>query len=287
MSRQLKDPAFLFYSADFLTGTMTFSDDQVGKYMRALCIQHQKGELTEKELLKITGGDDDVMEKFERLENGKFVNKRLVTELQIRREKSQKNREKIDAWRKRNSNGSEQKNNGSVTVTGGLHDGYIEGSKLTSRVVEPKIESVSVSESESESESESTVRGGMGEEDEKHIVPLIVETYSEIFPDFIRDSERDPKSAYKIFQIISSNASVEDTDIGQFLDIWKNICTGIRDKKQVQFYAGNGLSTIANNLPTIISKIRTNANRKVDTTKRSIVAAAEEVLRRAAGENAE
>jgi hypothetical protein len=127
----------------------------------------------------------------------------------------------------------------------------------------------------------------MGEEDEKHIVPLIVETYSEIFPDFIRDSERDPKSAYKIFQIISSNASVEDTDIGQFLDIWKNICTGIRDKKQVQFYAGNGLSTIANNLPTIISKIRTNANRKVDTTKRSIVAAAEEVLRRAAGENAE
>ena len=40
-----KDPAFLFYSNDFLTGTYTMTDEQVGKYIRLLCLQHQKGEL--------------------------------------------------------------------------------------------------------------------------------------------------------------------------------------------------------------------------------------------------
>jgi hypothetical protein len=33
-----KDPAFLFYSNDFLSGTYTMSDDQVGKFIRLLCI---------------------------------------------------------------------------------------------------------------------------------------------------------------------------------------------------------------------------------------------------------
>ena len=29
-----KDPAFLFYSSDFLTGTMFMSDTQLGKYIK-------------------------------------------------------------------------------------------------------------------------------------------------------------------------------------------------------------------------------------------------------------
>ena len=43
-----KDPAFLFYPSDFLTGTMFMTDEQVGKYIRLLCAQHQKGHLCEK-----------------------------------------------------------------------------------------------------------------------------------------------------------------------------------------------------------------------------------------------
>jgi hypothetical protein len=46
-----KDPAILFYTSDFLTGTMTFTDEQVGKYIRLLCLQHQKDKLTEKDML--------------------------------------------------------------------------------------------------------------------------------------------------------------------------------------------------------------------------------------------
>lgn len=48
-----KDPAFLFYSNDFLSGTFLLSDEQVGKYIRLLCIQHQKGILTKKDMLNI------------------------------------------------------------------------------------------------------------------------------------------------------------------------------------------------------------------------------------------
>jgi hypothetical protein len=92
-----KDPAFLFYTSDFLTGTMTMSNEQIGKYIRLLCIQHQKGELTEKDMLHICGSyDEDVFCKFERV-GLKFRNKRLAEETEKRRnysESRRKNRQK-------------------------------------------------------------------------------------------------------------------------------------------------------------------------------------------------
>lgn len=88
-----KDPAFLFYSSDFLTGTMLMDDEQVGKYIRLLCLQHQKGQLSEKDMLKICYSyDDDVFSKFERIENEQgvfFVNKRLDEEVKRRKKYSE------------------------------------------------------------------------------------------------------------------------------------------------------------------------------------------------------
>ena len=40
-----KDPAFLFYTGDFATGTQFLTDDQMGKYIRLLMAQHQHGHL--------------------------------------------------------------------------------------------------------------------------------------------------------------------------------------------------------------------------------------------------
>ena len=45
-----KDPAFLFYTSDFLTGTMFMTDEEVGVYIRLLCVQHQHGGLIEKDI---------------------------------------------------------------------------------------------------------------------------------------------------------------------------------------------------------------------------------------------
>ena len=80
-----KDPAFLSYSSDFLTGTMFLSDSQLGKYIKILCTQHQKGHLSEKDMLKICKRyDKDIFEKFVKDENGKYYNIRLEKEIEKR-----------------------------------------------------------------------------------------------------------------------------------------------------------------------------------------------------------
>jgi hypothetical protein len=79
-----KDPALLFYTSDFLTGTMTMNNEQVGKYIRLLCLQHQKGILTEKDMLIICGSyDEDIYSKFTKDDTG-FFNKRLRFEAEKR-----------------------------------------------------------------------------------------------------------------------------------------------------------------------------------------------------------
>lgn len=81
-----KDPAFLFYTGDFSTGTQFFTDEQVGKYLRLLMAQHQHGHLTEKQMLQICKSyDNDVFEKFTKDPDGKFFQPRLEEEILKRR----------------------------------------------------------------------------------------------------------------------------------------------------------------------------------------------------------
>lgn len=91
-----KDPAFLFYSDNFLSGTMFFTDEQVGKYMRLLCAQHQHGHLSEKHMLHICKTyDKDIWDKFTKDESGLFYQPRLETEVEKRKnftESRRKNR---------------------------------------------------------------------------------------------------------------------------------------------------------------------------------------------------
>lgn len=48
-----KDPAFLFYYQDFLVGTDEFSNEEVGAYIRCLCIQAAKGGVSDNHMKKI------------------------------------------------------------------------------------------------------------------------------------------------------------------------------------------------------------------------------------------
>ena len=89
----MRDPAFLFYSSDFLTGTMTLEDEQVGKYIRLLCLQHQKKRLTKKDMLKICKSyDEDIFSKFKQDDDGYF-NERMEVEM-IKRSKYSESRRK-------------------------------------------------------------------------------------------------------------------------------------------------------------------------------------------------
>lgn len=88
-----KDPAVLLYTSDFLTGTILMSNEQVGAYIRLLCLQHQKQRLSEKDMLKICGTHDaDVFDKFIKDENGLYYNERLDNEANRRRNYSESRR---------------------------------------------------------------------------------------------------------------------------------------------------------------------------------------------------
>ena len=79
-----KDPAVLLYTSDFLSGTMTMTNEEVGMYIRLLCLQHQKGKLSEKDMQSICKSYvQDVYEKFDKVD-GFYINKRMYEEAERR-----------------------------------------------------------------------------------------------------------------------------------------------------------------------------------------------------------
>jgi len=92
-----KDPAFLFYTGDFSTGTQFFTDEQLGKYLRLLMAQHQHGHLTENQVLFICKSyDDAIFSKLVKDSEGLFFNERLEIEVNKRKafsESRRKNKE--------------------------------------------------------------------------------------------------------------------------------------------------------------------------------------------------
>lgn len=93
----MKDPAFLFYSSDFLSGTMLMTDEEIGQYIKLLCLQHQKGHLKEKDMLNICKTyNEDIFSKFKKDEEGNYYNERLEYESNKRKaySESRKNNRK-------------------------------------------------------------------------------------------------------------------------------------------------------------------------------------------------
>jgi hypothetical protein len=79
-----KDPALLFYTSDFLTGTMLMSHEQVGIYIRILCLLHQnKGSLDQLSFDSFVGNHDCIKSKF-RYSDGKVFHDRLLEEMERR-----------------------------------------------------------------------------------------------------------------------------------------------------------------------------------------------------------
>lgn len=100
-----KDPAFLFYPGDFLTGVQDLTMEERGQYITLLCLQHQKGHLTEK-MIRLSCGNAaaDVMAKFRQDAEGLFFNERLDIEIEKRRAHGEKQRDRaIEGWKKRKS----------------------------------------------------------------------------------------------------------------------------------------------------------------------------------------
>lgn len=80
-----KDPAFLFYSADFLVGVMDLTDEETGQYIKLICLQHQKGRLKKESIYRMFPNVSEfVLAKFEIDENGLYYNPRVEEEIEKR-----------------------------------------------------------------------------------------------------------------------------------------------------------------------------------------------------------
>jgi len=82
-----KDPAFLFYSSDFLTGVAFMTNEEVGTYIKLLCLQHQHGGIIPKESFNAIALQMNVRNKFIEDDEG-FFNERLMKEMSLRAVKS-------------------------------------------------------------------------------------------------------------------------------------------------------------------------------------------------------
>lgn len=104
----MKDPAFLFYSSDFLVGVSDLTFEERGQYITLLCLHHQKGRLSKKAVAIAVGtATADVLDKFEMDENGLYYNKRLEYESEKRKAHSEKQRKRaVDGWATRRSHGN-------------------------------------------------------------------------------------------------------------------------------------------------------------------------------------
>ena len=76
-----KDPAVLFYTSDFLSGTAFFNDEQKGQYITLLCQQHQLGSIPENHMIYICKSlDSPVVKKFIKDNSGNYYNERMRSE---------------------------------------------------------------------------------------------------------------------------------------------------------------------------------------------------------------
>ena len=121
-----KDPAVLFYTSDFLSGTLTMNYEQKGKYITLLCYQHQQGFLLEDDFKSILDDTDiKVFNKFEKLSDGKYYNLKLKVESERRKsytESRRNNRTKKDNVDMINLSKSYVNRMETVTVTGTVTD---------------------------------------------------------------------------------------------------------------------------------------------------------------------
>jgi hypothetical protein len=103
-----KDPAVLFYTQDFITGTLLMTNEQKGKYITLLCLQHQNGKLSEKEMLKVCGEkDEDIWAKFQLNEDGFYYNNRMLLEATKRNKYCESRRNIRSTYVKRMENANE------------------------------------------------------------------------------------------------------------------------------------------------------------------------------------
>lgn len=98
-----KDPAVLFYPSDFLSSTILWSNEELGMYIKLLCLQFLQNGVNEDELDAVCGNNKRVRGKFHPCEDGLYRNPRMAEEAEKRRTFSESRRNNINKRYAKNS----------------------------------------------------------------------------------------------------------------------------------------------------------------------------------------
>lgn len=78
MGETIKEPAFLLYSSDFLVDTLLWGDIEVGRYIKLICLLHQKGHLSKEDVLSIVKDEKSIVfSKLQIDEKGLYYNAKM------------------------------------------------------------------------------------------------------------------------------------------------------------------------------------------------------------------
>lgn len=228
-----KDPAVLFYTSDFLSGTFTMTDDQVGKYIRLLCLQHQKGGLSEKDMLSVCKAyDEQVFDKFEK-EGNIFFNKRM-------KEESEKRKNFCESRRKSAQTTKNQTNN----------------SKAYAKRMENANENIN-------EDVNSNGNANFGKSENLLLIPEMLGVFKKHNPKYLSDKNKDFKPLFSIasfFCEVGKLTGSPDNHREKIIILWETVSKVIAKDN---FYSSKTLSTISNH----IQEITQNALHGKSTTK--------------------
>jgi len=121
-----KPPAFQFYAADFLLGTISMSAEAVGAYVRLLCHQWDAGflENSDKILRKFSGASKKTLSEIK----GKFT---LCADGKLRNERLEAERVKQAHYREKQAEYGRKTHEGSLRVASGYPQGSLSSLSLS------------------------------------------------------------------------------------------------------------------------------------------------------------
>lgn len=226
-----KDPAFLFYSSDFLNGIADLTMEERGQYITLLCLQHQKTSLSEKTIrLSVGSVSVDVMNKFRLDENGNYYNDRLKLEI-----------EKRQAFTESRRNNGEK---GGRPKASAKPSGYPNGKPKHNHIED---------ENENTNEDENRI------EKEVFIVPELCKIWYSVFPTYTKDQKKDFTAAQEILQFMIKQHDILDVDANR--DQIKATFEQLTQEVQKDnFWQNKPLKSIANNIQEFYNKIKNPIN---------------------------
>lgn len=234
-----KDPAFLFYYDRFIMGTYTMTDEQVGKYIRLMCIQANKGYVTEKDMLHICKSyDEEVFSKFTDKGNGKFENNTLsevVSQRKAYTESRRNNRKGVK---------NEHINN--------ISESYVEHMVNVDVNVDVNKNLDDFGKSENLFNS-------------PHIVPQLCSLWYQNFPTYTKDQQKDFKAVGSILEFMRRQHGIADITRPEVSLLLSNTMQLIADEVAKEpFWINKPLHSIAKNIQEFYNKIKnpTHGNNK-------------------------